>query len=169
MLSRQALPFQERNAEQLALIARGGYILLDYAKDGRPDVILIATGSEVALAVEAAKQLKGEDIFVRVVSMPSTDIFLAQEESYRQSVLPETVLAKVAIEAAAADYWYRFIGPQGRIIGLNRFGASAPAKDVFRDCGFSVEHVVAAAKEVIYSAASATHHFHAKCASGEVA
>jgi transketolase len=168
LLSRQNVPFQERDREQLSCIARGGYILVDHAKNGCPDVIFIATGSEVALAVEAALQLKKQDIFARVVSMPSSDVFLAQDELYRQSVLPASVSAKVAIEAAAGDYWYRFIGPHGKIIGLNRFGASAPAKDVFRECGFSVEQVVETAKEVIYSAASATHHFHAKCASGEV-
>lgn len=168
LLSRQALPFQERDAEQLKQIERGGYVLVDYAQDKHPDAILIATGSEVGLAVEAARQLKTEEINVRVVSMPSTDVFLAQDDHYRQSVLPDTVLAKVVVEAAASDGWYRFIGQHGRIMGINRFGASAPAKDVYRDCGFSVEQVVAAAKEVIYSAASAAHTFRAKCASGEV-
>lgn len=168
LFSRQALAFQERNAEQLTEISRGGYILLDMAEGKQPDAILIATGSEVALAVDAAKQLQAAEIFVRVVSMPSTDVFLAQDEDYRNSVLPEAVSAKVAIEAAASEYWYRFVGMQGKIIGLDRFGASAPAKDVFQDCGFSVERVVDATKEVIYSAASAAHHFHAKCAAGMV-
>ena len=81
--------------------------------------------------------------------MPSTDVFLAQDEAYRQEVLPDTVSARVAIEAAASDYWYRFVGLQGKVVGIDRFGASAPAKDVFRDCGFTVEHVVAMTKEVI--------------------
>ncbi|RDI42402.1 transketolase [Aquicella lusitana] len=165
LFSRQALPHQERHPDQLPLVQRGGYILLDYA-DGKPDAILIATGSEVALAVEAAKQLKDAKIYVRVVSMPSTDVFLAQDENYRNQVLPGSVLAKVAIEAAAGDYWYRFVGLHGKVIGMNRFGASAPAKDVFRDCGFTVDHVVAITKEVIYSAANASLHFDAKCASG---
>lgn len=167
LFSRQALPFQERNAEQIAQIKRGGYVLADFSK-GQPDAIFIATGSEVALAMSAAKQLQAESIFVRVVSMPSTDVFLAQDESYRHSVLPELVTARVAIEAAASDSWYRFVGMQGKILGIDRFGASAPAKDVFKDCGLTEEHVVAAAKEVIYSAAKTAHHFHAKCASGEM-
>lgn len=167
LLSRQALPFQERNDQQLAVIQRGGYILWDGADGDTPDAILIATGSEVALAVAAAKQLKAADIAVRVVSMPATDVFLAQDASYRQAVLPDNVRARVAIEAASSDYWYRFVGLQGRIVGLDRFGASAPAQDVFRDCGFTVERVVAMTKEVIYSAAAnIPHQAQAKCASG---
>ena len=118
------------------------------------------------LAIEAAKQLKEKDICVRVVSMPSVDVFLAQDDAYRNVVLPEEVLAKVAIEAAASGDWYRFVGTLGKVVGLDRFGASAPAKDVFRDCGFTVERIVAITKEVIYSAANASHHFHPKYASG---
>jgi transketolase len=166
LFSRQALPFQERNDQQIALIERGGYTLLDYAAHRLPDAILIATGSEVALAVEAAKQLKAEEIHVRVVSMPSTNVFLTQDEQYREEVLPESVLAKVAIEAASSDYWYRFVGPQGKIVGLDRFGASAPAKDVYRDCGITAEQIAATVKEAIYSVASNSHQFQAKCASG---
>ena len=164
MLSRQALPFQERNAMQLELIQRGGYILVDHAEDKHPDAILIATGSEVAMAMEAAKQLRAEEIYVRVVSMPSTDVFLAQDENYRTQVLPGEVLARVAIEAAAGDYWYKFVGLQGGVVGLNRFGASAPASHVFKDCGITIERVVAMTKEVIYSVATATHHMREKCA-----
>lgn len=168
LFSRQALPFQERNAEQLAAISRGGYTLLDYAEGHQPDAILIATGSEVALAVDAAKQLKAAEIFVRVVSMPSTNVFLAQDDDYRTAVLPETVTARIAIEAAASAYWYQFIGDHGKVIGMDKFGASAPAKDVFRENGFTLDNVVAVTKEVIFAVANATHHFHAKCASGEV-
>lgn len=168
LFSRQTLPFQERNAGQLGLIKRGGYVLLDYAEDKHPDAILMATGSEVSLAVEAAKQLRAEEIYVRVVSMPSTDVFLAQDEAYREEVLPEAILAKVAVEAAAGDYWYRFVGRQGKVVGIDRFGASAPAKDVFRDCGVTVERIVEMTKEVIYSVASLSHPFQAKCASGVV-
>jgi len=164
MLSRQTLPFQERNARQLASIQRGGYTLVDYAEEQLPDAILIATGSEVALAVEAAKQLRAEEIYVRVVSMPSTDVFLAEDEHYRHEVLPVEVSARVAIEAAAGDYWYRFVGLQGKVVGLDRFGASAPAKDVFRDCGITTERVVAMTKEVIYSVACALRHVSEKCA-----
>ncbi len=163
MLSRQALPFQQRQAEQLALIARGGYILADHAEGEHPDAILIATGSEVALAMDAARQLQAEEIFVRVVSMPSTDTFLAQDAAYHQQVLPHEVVARVAIEAGATDYWYRFVGLQGKVMGIDRFGASAPAKEVFRDCGMTVERVVSMTKEVIYSVA-ALHHKREKCA-----
>jgi transketolase len=166
MLSRQALPFQERDAAQLALVQRGGYVLLDLAEDSYPDAILIATGSEVALAIDAAKQLQADEIYVRVVSMPSTDVFLAQDEKYREEVLPMFVLAKVAVEASVGIDWYRFVGTQGKVVGLNRCGASAPAKDVYRDCGITVDQVVAITKEVIYSVASSAHHVHAKCASG---
>lgn len=166
LLSRQVLPFQERDAAQLTLIQRGGYILHD--ANGNPDAILIATGSEVALAIEAAQQLKHDHIYVRVVSMPSTDVFLAQDEGYRNTVLPATVGAKVAIEAASSDFWYAFVGANGRVVGIDRFGASAPAKDVYRDCGLTVERIVAITKEVIYSAASAAHPFQPKCVSGVV-
>ncbi|MBX3708326.1 MAG: transketolase [Gammaproteobacteria bacterium] len=166
MLSRQVLPFQERSSEQLQLIQRGGYTLVDYAEDKCPDAILIATGSEVGIAIEAAKQLKAEEIYVRVVSMPSTDVFLVQDANYRDEVLPDHIVARVAVEAAAADYWYKFVGIQGKVVGLDRFGASAPAKDVFRDCEVTVARVVAMTKEVIYSVAKLSHRFSAICASG---
>ena len=165
LLSRQALPFQERSTDQLAQVQRGGYILRDSA-DGNPDAILIATGSEVALAMEAAKQLESADIQVRVVSMPSMDVFLRQDNDYQQSVLPDDISARVAIEAAASSDWYRFVGREGRVVGIDRFGASAPAKDVFRDCGMTVSHVVMMTKEAILSVANASHHFQVKCASG---
>ncbi len=155
LFSRQNLPFQERNEEQIANIKRGGYILLDLAQ-GRPDAILIATGSEVAIAVEAAKQLKEQGIFTRVVSMPSTTVFFKQDEAYQQSVLPDAVLARVVIEAGATEGWFRVVGMTGRILGIDRFGASAPAKDVFNDCGLTVENAVINTKEVIYSAARET-------------
>ncbi|MBV9576212.1 MAG: transketolase, partial [Gammaproteobacteria bacterium] len=165
LFSRQALPCQERNHKQLAEIQCGAYILLD-TEDKQPDAILIATGSEVALAMEAARQLKEEKISVRVVSMPSADVFLAQETAYQEKVLPTTVLAKIAIEAAASNYWYRFVGLQGKIVGLDRFGASAPAKEVYHECGFTVERIVAMVKEVIYTVASTSHPFQARCVSG---
>ncbi len=166
LLSRQTLPFQIRDEHQLSVIQRGGYILLDCPSERQPDAIFMATGSEVSLAVEAANQLKEIGIHIRVISMPSTDVFLAQEAAYQEKVLPSSVVARVAIEAAASDYWYRFVGSQGKIIGLDRFGVSAPEKDVFRDCGITVEQVVAIAKEVIDAAASFSHQFQAKCASG---
>lgn len=168
LFSRQSLPFYQRTQEQINLMQRGGYTLLDLSGDKHPDAILIATGSEVTLAVEAAQQLQREEIFVRVVSMPSTDVFMAQEAVYRNEVLPDTVPAKVAIEAAASAYWTQFVGQQGKVIGIDRFGASAPAKEVYRDCQMTVEHILAATKEVIYAVASSAHHFQPKCASGLV-
>ncbi|HLB42895.1 MAG TPA: transketolase [Gammaproteobacteria bacterium] len=164
LFSRQNLPYQERHQQQLSLIQRGGYTLLDCA-EGQPDAILIATGSEVSLAIEAAKQLKSLEIYVRVVSMPSTDVFLMQDRDYREDVLPDAVLAKIAIEAAASNYWYRFIGSHGAMIGLDRFGASAPAKDVYQDCGLTVTRIIDVTKETIYAAATMKHHLHAQCAS----
>lgn len=149
LFSRQNLPHQEREASTISNIKRGGYVLMDC--NGVPEVIMIATGSEVALAVDAAKQLKESGRKVRVVSMPSTDVFLAQDAAYRESVLPKKVSARLAIEAAASDGWYQFVGCYGRVLGLDRFGASAPAKDVFKECGFTVEHVVSAAKEMLAS------------------
>jgi transketolase len=147
LFSRQNVPYQERDAETVANIMRGGYTLQDC--QGKPDIILIATGSEVALAVGASKQLTEAGIKVRVVSMPSTDTFLAQEAAYQSDVLPRDVPSRIAIEAASSDGWYKFVGCHGKVIGLDRFGASAPAKDVFKDCGFTVEHVVAVANELL--------------------
>ncbi len=166
LFSRQAVPFQTRNDTQMANIKRGGYVLRDFAEGKKPDAILIATGSEVSLAVDAATQLAGEDILVRVVSMPSTNVFLAQDEAYQHEVLPLDVTARIVVEAAATEGWYRFLGAQGKVVGIDRFGASAPAKDVYQDCGVTVANVVMTTKEVIYSAAAASHPFHAKCASG---
>ncbi len=147
LLTRQNLPFQERDTKTIENIARGGYILLDC--DDEPDVILIATGSEVSLAMDAAKKLKQEGRQVRVVSMPSTDVFLKQDQQYQEKVLPRRIQKRIAIEAAASAYWYQFVGCHGRVIGLDRFGASAPAKDVFKDCGFTVEHIISVANELM--------------------
>jgi transketolase len=168
LFSRQALPFQTRNEQQLSLIQRGAYVLADYADGNLPDAIVIATGSEVALAMDAAKSLHESGIHVRVVSMPSTDVFLGQDENYRNSVLPPVVTARVVVEAAATDGWYRFVGLHGKVVGVDRFGASAPAKDVYRDCGVTAAAVVEAVKEVIHASAAVAQHFQAKYASGEV-
>ncbi|MBA3661251.1 MAG: transketolase [Gammaproteobacteria bacterium] len=148
IFTRQKVPHQMRNREQLNQIQYGGYVLLDV---NTPDVILIATGSEVELAMQAAKQLQQEQIRVRVVSMPSTDTFLQQSESYRHSVLPPHLTKRVAIEAAASAFWHQFVGPEGAIIGIDTYGASAKDKDVFEAFGFTVEHVVRTTKAVLYS------------------
>ena len=139
-LSRQNLPHFPRSAEQLAAVRRGGYILVD--TQGIPDAILIATGSEVALAVVAAKQLAEKGIKARVVSMPCTSVFDAQDEAYREGVLPAKVRARVAVEAGVTAFWHRYVGPAGRVLGLDRYGESAPASDVFKFFGFTVENTV---------------------------
>lgn len=148
LFSRQNLAFQTRNTSQIDNIARGAYVLFGEAHH-EPDVILIATGSEVGLAMEAAAVLSQQGIKVRVVSMPNMNVFAAQEKAYQQSVLPDAVKARVAIEAGASVSWYRWVGAQGHIIGIDRFGASAPAKDIFKECGFTVDNVVAITKDVI--------------------
>ena len=147
IFSRQGLPHQVRSDEQLSLIAHGGYILKDCG--GKPEAIIIATGSEVALAMEAAKQLEEEGHKVRVVSMPCTEVFDLQDHEYRESVLPSDVTARVAVEAGVTDFWWKYVGPQGRVIGIDRFGESAPANVLFPHFGFTVDHVVGAVKGVM--------------------
>ncbi|MCZ2183435.1 transketolase [Vibrio parahaemolyticus] len=147
IFSRQNLAQQERTAEQVTDIAKGGYILKD--SDGKPELILIATGSEVELAVKAAEQLTAEGKKVRVVSMPSTDAFDKQDAAYREAVLPSDVTARIAIEAGIADFWYKYVGFDGRIIGMTTFGESAPADQLFEMFGFTVENVVNTAKELL--------------------
>ncbi|EOG5907221.1 transketolase [Vibrio vulnificus] len=147
IFSRQNLAQQPRSAEQVADIAKGGYILKD--SDGKPQLILIATGSEVELAVKAAEQLTAEGKKVRVVSMPATDTFDKQDAAYRESVLPSDVTARIAIEAGIADFWYKYVGFDGRIIGMTTFGESAPADQLFEMFGFTVENVVNTAKELL--------------------
>jgi transketolase len=140
ILTRQSLTLQPRSAQQISDVRRGGYVLSDCA--GTPDCILIATGSEVALASEAAKQLTQQGRRIRVVSMPSTTIFATQDAAYRESVLPQAVVKRVAIEAGVRDGWWQYVGAQGDVIGMSTFGASAPAKDLFKHFGFTVENVV---------------------------
>ncbi|MEQ9561234.1 MAG: transketolase, partial [Woeseiaceae bacterium] len=147
VLTRQNVPHQSRTQEQVDDISRGGYILRDC--EGVPQLMLIATGSEVALAVDAAAQLAEGGIAVRVVSMPCTDLFNAQSEQYRQRVLPREVQARIVLEAGISETWWRVAGPGGRIIGLDRFGESAPAEELFEHFGFSVANVVAVAREVL--------------------
>ena len=144
IFSRQGLPHQQRSEQQIADIAKGGYILKDC--DGTPDAIIIATGSEVALAVGAAEQLSDKKI--RVVSMPSTTAFETQDASYREAVLPADVTARVAVEAAVTDGWYKYVGSTGAVVGINRFGESAPAGELFEEFGFTVDKVVEAVNSV---------------------
>jgi len=147
VFSRQNLPHQERDAAQLADVARGGYVLKDCA--GEPELILIATGSEVGLAVDAWTALTEQGKQVRVVSMPSTSVFDQQEAEYKQAVLPLEVGARIAIEAAHADFWYKYVGLDGRIIGMQTFGESAPANALFEEFGFTLQNVLLAAEELL--------------------
>ncbi len=147
VLTRQGLPYQQRTATQVKDVACGGYVLKD--ADGIPDILFIATGSEVALAVSAADALAVEGIKARVVSMPCTDVFDAQDADYRESVLPASVTARVAIEAGVTETWWRYAGSEGRVIGLDRFGASAPANELFEHFGFSTDNVVSVAKDLL--------------------
>ncbi|MEE1951875.1 transketolase [Aeromonas sp. 75A] len=146
IFSRQNLAQMDRTAQQLADTAKGGYVLKDCA--GTPELILIATGSEVELAVAAYEQLTAKGRAVRVVSLPSTDVFEAQSAEYKESVLPMSVTKRVAIEAGIADYWYKYVGFGGKIIGMTTFGESAPAELLFKEFGFTVENVVATAESL---------------------
>lgn len=143
IFSRQGLPQQARDAQQVADIARGGYVLVDC--EGTPEFILIATGSEVQLAVDAAAQLTEQGKAVRVVSMPSTDVFERQDADYREAVLPSAVVKRVAVEALSKESWYKYVGFNGAIIGMDTFGESAPAGDLFKHFNITVEAVVEAA------------------------
>lgn len=147
IFSRQNLPFHVRDNETEAAIARGGYILKNCV--GEPELILIATGSEVSLAVQAADKLSEQCRKVRVVSMPCTSVFDAQDAAYRQQVLPVEVGARIAIEAAHADYWYKYAGLDGRIIGMTTYGESAPAGQLFEEFGFTVDNILAVAEELL--------------------
>lgn len=147
ILTRQGLPHQDRSTAQVADIVRGGYVLKN--TDGTPDIILIATGSEVALAVSAVEVLASDGVKARVVSLPCTDVFDKQDADYRESVLPAVVSARVAIEAGVTQTWWRYVGSQGQVIGLDRFGESAPASELFDHFGFSTDNVVRVAKSVL--------------------
>ncbi len=147
VFSRQNLAHQPREPEQVAAIARGAYTLVDCAQ--QPQLILIATGSEVQLAVDAAASLAAGGKQVRVVSMPCAELFMEQDADYREQVLPSDVLARVAVEAGHPDYWYKFVGLDGRVVGMSTFGESAPAADLMPHFGFTVDNVVAVAAEIL--------------------
>ncbi|HHC73152.1 MAG TPA: transketolase [Thiotrichales bacterium] len=147
ILSRQGLPHQARSAEQIAAIAKGGYVLSDC--DGTPEAIIIATGSEVELAISAQQALAEKGRKVRVVSMPSTDTFDAQDAEYRESVLPAAVTARVAVEAGVTPFWHSYVGLDGKVIGLDTFGESAPAPEVYKHFGITAEAVAEAVESLI--------------------
>jgi transketolase len=146
VFSRQGSPHQPRSPEVIDNIARGGYVLSDC--EGEPDVILIATGTEVALATGAAEAL-GERTKVRVVSMPSTCVFERQDAAYREKVLPKAVTRRVAIEAGVTDGWWRYVGARGKVMGVDRYGESAPAAQVYKLFGLTVEHVVSTVESLL--------------------
>jgi transketolase len=147
IFSRQNLPFQKRDDATIKLIDKGGYTLSE-AADKKPRAIVIATGSEVSLAMMAQKALAEEGIHVRVVSMPCTNVFDRQEQVYKDSVLPSGI-RRVAVEAGITDFWRKYVGLEGAVVGMDTFGESAPASDLFKHFGFTVENVVKAAKSVI--------------------
>jgi transketolase len=147
IFSRQSLAHQTRSEAQVGDIARGGYVLKDTV--GEPEAVIIATGSEVELAMDAAAVLSERGKAVRVVSMPCAEVFSAQDADYREAVLPSNVLARVAVEAAHADYWYKFVGLDGRVVGMTTFGESAPAGELMKHFGFTVDNVVETLLETI--------------------
>ncbi len=147
LFSRQGLPHQQRTKEQIKGIERGGYVLMDCK--GKPDAIIIATGSELALAMTAAAQLTEKGRKVRVVSMPSTDIFNGQDDTYRESVLPGNVRNRVAVEAGITDYWRKYVGLEGKVIGIDSFGESAPAGELFNYFGLTTKNIVKAVESLL--------------------
>jgi transketolase len=147
IFSRQNLAFQKRDAAQIANIRKGAYVLSE-AAGGKPQAVIIATGSEVALAMDAQKALASEGINVRVVSMPSTNVFDKQDQTYQGSVLPKGV-KRVAVEAGVTGGWYKYVGLDGAVVGMDTFGESAPAPELFKHFGFTTDNVVAAVKKVL--------------------
>jgi transketolase len=143
VFSRQNLAHQPRSVQQVADIARGGYVLFE-SQPGACEMILIGTGSEVELAVQAAKQLTEKGVAVRVVSMPSTTVFERQDAAYRESVLPAACRRRIAVEAGTRDFWYKYVGLDGAVIGMDSFGASAPADQLYVHFGITVDAVVSA-------------------------
>ncbi|MFI4938031.1 MAG: transketolase [Candidatus Berkiellales bacterium] len=146
ILTRQSVPHQARTPEMLNNIQRGGYVL--FPGEGIPQIILLSTGSEVALCVEAAKRCQAQGIPARVVSLPCWEVFEQQETSYREAVLPKSVTTRIAVEAGATLCWHRYVGPEGRIIGIDRFGESAPAAEVYTALGVTVDHIMNKISEI---------------------
>lgn len=147
IFSRQSLPHQARDSEQVANITKGGYVLAK--EQGELQAIIIATGSEVGLAMEAYEALSANGIGVRVVSMPCAEIFVEQDTSYREAVLPANIRARVAVEAAHVDYWYKFVGLDGKVIGMTTYGESAPADQLYKEFGITTDAVVEAVNSLV--------------------
>jgi transketolase len=149
VLTRQPLPQQTRTTEQQAAVRRGGYALIDCV--GAPEALVMATGSEIAIAAQAVKALNDRGRRVRLVSMPATDVFDAQDGAYRESVLPNAVGRRLAVEAGATLGWWRYVGSQGRVLGIDHFGASGKASDVFPHFGFTADNVIRQVEELLKS------------------
>ena len=149
VLTRQKTQQQQRSDVALKNIHRGGYILVDCS--GTPDAIIIATGSEVEIAIAAAQKLNSKHKKIRVVSMPSTELFDQQDENYKESVLPKNVSTRLAIEAGKTDFWYKYVGLKGKVIGIDEFGKSAPANQLFEEFGITVEHVERAVNKFLHN------------------
>ena len=147
IFSRQNLPFIERTNDQVSAVAKGGYVLLDCEQD--PELILITAGSEVSITLSAAQQLTQLGKQVRVVSMPSTDVFDQQEDVYKEKVLPSSVSKRLAVEAGISDYWCKYVGLQGRVVGMDTFGASAPGDVAMQYFGISEANIVMHANEML--------------------
>jgi transketolase len=160
-MTRQTVPHLDRSGAKEPGVARGAYILAE-AQGGAVDVILMGTGSEVQLCVEARKKLEKYGVKARVVSMPSWDLFAAQDAGYRESVLPKRIKARVSVEAGAPLGWHRWVGDEGVVIGLERFGASAPGEEVLQHLGFTAEHVTSAALRVLGRSAEADREYAAE-------
>jgi transketolase len=151
VLTRQAVPTLDRSLVDAAgELAKGAYVLSDFG-EGEPELILMASGSEVGLIYDAAARLAAEGVNVRAVSFPSWELFEAQDEAYRQAVLPDHIRARLAVEAGAGLGWERYVGLEGAVISMHRFGASAPYKVLFEQFGFTVENVIARARELLAS------------------
>jgi transketolase len=148
VFTRQNVTFQARTPEQVQAIRRGGYVLID-SEGGAPDCIVIATGSEVGIAAEAVRELNKRGRRVRLVSMPSTDAFERQDAAWREAVLPVSVDRRVAIEAGVSNYWWQYVGPRGRVIGIDRFGASGKAPELFRHFGFTSARIIETVEELL--------------------
>ncbi len=140
VLTRQAVTHQPRDPEQVAAIARGGYVLID--AEGPPEAIVMATGSEVGIAAEAVRALAAQGRRLRLVSMPSMHAFERQDEAYKRAVLPDAVTRRVAVEAGVREPWWRYVGLAGRVVGIDHYGASAPAKELFLNYGFTADAVI---------------------------
>jgi len=147
IFSRQSLPHQARDSEQVANITKGGYVLAK--EQGELQAIIIATGSEVGLAMEAYEALSANGVGVRVVSMPCAEIFVEQDASYREAVLPANIRARVAVEAAHVDYWYKFVGLDGKVVGMTTYGESAPADELYKEFGITTDAVVEAVNSLV--------------------